>query len=236
MLTSSQRTPIWTKTPPEMWLRKRLAWLVAAAVLTPLCIKEGDVLFGENFHTVMPGELYRSAQLSGSQLDRHIQFEGIRTVINLRGPNAGVPWYDDEVRTCERLGVTHIDVRMSAKELPPPTEAATLMDAMHDAPRPLLVHCKNGADRSGLACAAYRIAERGVDTRTAASDQLHIWYGHMPVGATQVMDRFFTRYESSPRPSDSPLALSAWVRSEYPGLFLGLTKVARPADGAALRK
>jgi protein tyrosine/serine phosphatase len=57
-----------------------------------MVVKEGDVLFGENFHAVVPGELYRSAQLSGSRLERHIQAEGIRTVINLRGPNPGSAW------------------------------------------------------------------------------------------------------------------------------------------------
>jgi protein tyrosine/serine phosphatase len=193
--------------------------LVTALIVIPIAVKEGDVLFGENFHAVVPGELYRSAQLSGSHLERHIQTEGIRTVINLRGPNPGSAWYDDEVRMCERLGVTHIDVRMSAKELPPPAEAATLMAALHDAPRPLLVHCKNGADRSGLACAAYLIAERGVDAPKAASEQLHIWYGHMPVGATQAMDRFFTMFEASP--PTSALLLPAWVRLEYPAKFDG---------------
>jgi hypothetical protein len=107
------------------------------------------------------------------------------------------------------------------------------MAALHDAPRPLLVHCKNGADRSGLACAAYLIAERGVDAPTAASDQLHLWYGHMPVGATQAMDRFFTMYESSPRPSASVLLLPAWVQSEYPGLFSGLANVPSPSKTPA---
>jgi protein tyrosine/serine phosphatase len=213
--------------------RRRWVWVVVAAVVIPVAVKEGDVLFGENFHTVVPGELYRSAQLSGSHLERHVRAEGIRTVINLRGPNPGSPWYDDEVRACERLGVTHIDVRMSAKELPPPAEAAVLMAALHDAPRPLLVHCKNGADRSGLACAAYMIAERGVDAQTAASDQLHIWYGHMPVGPTQAMDQFFTMYESSPQASASTLLLPAWVQSDYPGLFSGLASGTNPSDAPA---
>lgn len=192
--------------------RRRWIWLVVAAVVLLVGIKEGDVLVGENFHAVVPGELYRSAQLSGPHLERHMKAEGIRTVINLRGPNPGSGWYDDEVRTCERLNVTHIDVRMSARELPPPAEAAALLAALHDAPRPLLVHCKNGADRSGLASAAYLIAERGVDATTAASDQLHIWYGHMPVGPTQAMDRFFALFASA-KTNDG---LAAWVDSEYP--------------------
>lgn len=212
---------------------RRIAWLAAGLLTLPVALKEGDVLFGENFHAVVPGELYRSAQLSGSHLERHIRAEHIRTVINLRGPNPGSAWYDDEVRTCERLGVAHIDVRISARELPPPAEAALLMAALHDAPRPLLVHCKNGADRSGLACAAYLIAERGVDAPTAASDQLHLWYGHMPVGATQAMDRFFTMYKSSAHTPASALSLPVWVRSEYPGLFSGLAGVPNPSNAPA---
>lgn len=197
-------------TPPRRSRRRRIAWLIVAVVVLPVALKEGDVLFGENYHTVVPGELYRSAQLSGPHLEQHIRAEGIRTVINLRGPNPGRDWYDDEVAVCERMGVKHIDVRMSAKELPPPAEAAVLMSALHEAPRPILVHCKNGADRSGLACAAYLIAERGTAASAASSDQLHLWYGHMPVGPTQAMDRFFTMYNTS-----SGMLLPAWVRSEY---------------------
>lgn len=199
---------------PPRRSRRRIAWLIVAVVLLPLALKVGDVVIGENFHTVVAGELYRSAQLSGPHLQRHIRSEGIRTVINLRGPNAGRDWYDEEVAACEQMGVRHIDVRISARELPPPPEAAALMSALHNATKPILVHCNGGADRSGLACAAYLIAEHGADSLAAASSQLSLWYGHLPVGKSQETNHFFTMYSTS-----HGIALRAWVNAEYPSLY-----------------
>jgi protein tyrosine phosphatase (PTP) superfamily phosphohydrolase (DUF442 family) len=201
-------------TPPRRSRRRRIAWLVVAVVLLPVALKAGDVVIGENYHTVVAGELYRSAQLSGPHLERHIRAEGIRTVINLRGPNAGRDWYDDEVAVCEQMGVRHIDVRISARELPPPAEAAALMSALHNAAKPILVHCNGGADRSGLACAAYLVAEHGSDAIAAASGQLSLWYGHLPVGKSQETNHFFTMYSAS-----QGIPLRAWVNAEYPSLY-----------------
>lgn len=211
----SNPAPVPPGPPQKSRRRRRLAWAVAALVFVPVAIKEGDVLFGQNFHTVVPGELYRSGQLSASALKSRVEQEGIRTVVNLRGENKGQAWYDDEVRECETLGVRHIDVRLSARELPPRDQAELLLAALHDAPRPILVHCKNGADRSGLACAAYLIAEHGEPTERAVGEALSLWYGHMPIGRTQAMDRFFGMYEAAPHVQ--PLTLGAWVAEDYHG-------------------
>ena len=60
---------------------------------------------GTNLHAVIPGELYRSAQLSPAQLAEVVQRLGIRTVINLRGCCEGFDWYEQERRTLQVLGV-----------------------------------------------------------------------------------------------------------------------------------
>lgn len=39
---------------------------------------------------------------------------GIKSVINLRGENLGLQWYDDEMKVSRALGVTHFNVRMTA--------------------------------------------------------------------------------------------------------------------------
>lgn len=40
-----------------------------------------------NFHEVVAGQLYRSNQPSNEELVRYTKDHGIKTVINLRGPN-----------------------------------------------------------------------------------------------------------------------------------------------------
>jgi hypothetical protein len=67
-----------------------------------------------------------------------------------------------------------------------------LIELLHSAPRPALVPCYRGADRSGLAAALY---EYLVEKRSAdiSAMQLSFWYGHFPwIGSwTSAMDRAF---------------------------------------------
>jgi protein tyrosine/serine phosphatase len=54
-----------------------------------------------NFHSVVAGALYRSAQPTTFDIARYQKTYGIKTIINLRGENRGSSWYDD--RTFEAL-------------------------------------------------------------------------------------------------------------------------------------
>lgn len=149
-----------------------------------------------NFHEVLPGELYRSAQLGEGDISRYNRDYGIKTVLNLRGENRGSAWYDTEVREAKAAGVTHIDFRMSAGRELPTEQAIALIQIMKDAPKPLLIHCRSGADRTGLAAAFYMagIAKKG---EWAAERQLWIYYGHLPLHFNEsfAMNRTFERLE-----------------------------------------
>ncbi|MBB1177716.1 protein tyrosine phosphatase [Pseudomonas sp. FW305-3-2-15-E-TSA4] len=151
-----------------------------------------------NFHTVAEGEVYRSAQPSPAALERYVREHGIRTVINLRGENPSDGWYQDEVATSRRLGLRHIDFRMSAKRGITRREAWGLIQIMQRAPKPILIHCESGADRTGLASALYvaGIQRRGED---AAEEQLSLKYGHIaaPFGKGWGMTVTFEEMEPS---------------------------------------
>lgn len=116
-----------------------------------------------NFHEVVAGQLYRSNQPSSEQLVRYTGDNGIKTVINLRGENESEDWYKDEIKTSRELGLTHIDFGMSARHELDMTKVNQLVAIMRDAPKPILIHCKSGADRTGLATALYlgRVAYLG---------------------------------------------------------------------------
>lgn len=133
-----------------------------------------------NFHTVVAHEAYRASQPSASDLERYVQRVGIRTVINLRGANEGSPWYDEEVAASERLGLTHVDFRMSSRRRLSQEDAAQLIALMREAEKPVLIHCAGGSDRSGLAAALYvaALAHGGHD---ASEGQLSLAYGHIPL-------------------------------------------------------
>lgn len=133
-----------------------------------------------NFHAVIEGELYRSAQPTAVQLAAYVRDHGIRTIINLRGSNANAGWYNDELETARRLGVGHIDFRMSASKELTTSRADALVAIMAAAPKPILVHCQAGSDRSGLVSALYSLRVAGQAEGTAER-QLSFYFGHVGI-------------------------------------------------------
>ncbi|MFA6527054.1 MAG: hypothetical protein WCT20_01380 [Candidatus Babeliales bacterium] len=83
--------------------------------LDPRDLKKG--IFGENFHVVQSGALYRSAQLSGHALDGYIKQYHIKTIINLRGAHPDEKWWKDEKAVVDKYNIAYFNI---------PTSAATL--------------------------------------------------------------------------------------------------------------
>lgn len=150
-----------------------------------------------NFHPVVPGELYRSAQPSPERLTAYQQEFGIKTIINLRGSRSGKAWYDQEVVAARRLGIAQVDYRMSSSRELTRQKAAELLEILKTAEKPILIHCQSGADRSGLVAALYvaRIAQQGEE---AAEEQISIRYGHLGIpvlSAAFAIDRSWENLE-----------------------------------------
>lgn len=155
------------------------------------------ILLTDNFHTVVPRQLYRSGQMSARSLTRVIQRHGIKSVVNLRGPG-GDEWYRAETNATALLRVPHLDLNLSARHELSEAEATKLIATLHSAPKPVLVHCDGGADRSGLASALY-LYDSGLSA-AEASRQLTVFYGHFPHwkwAKAVAMDRTFARYTSN---------------------------------------
>jgi undecaprenyl-diphosphatase len=146
-----------------------------------------------NFHVITQGEAYRSAQLDKNQFKHYIKQYSIKSVLNLRGENADEQWYGDEVNICSSLGIAHYDVKLSAISEPEESDALEVVKIFKSAPRPILIHCQAGADRSGLVAAMWKVVVDG-ETKADAKKQMSILYGHLPFGRTQAMDRFYKRW------------------------------------------
>jgi protein tyrosine/serine phosphatase len=178
--------------------KKRILWIGAAVLAVPvvLGIYIATLLLTGNFHTVIAGELYRSAQPSPTQLERYARTFGIKTVINLRGANESASWYRAEIDESKRLGLAHDDFRMSSRTELTQGEAAALISLFKSAQKPILIHCTDGSDRTSLASALYiaAVARLGEE---AAEEQISIRYGHiaMPLSPTWPMDMTFEALE-----------------------------------------
>lgn len=165
-----------------------------------------------NFHAIVPGEAFRSAQMGPKQLEDTIKRYGIKTVINLRGTDENQDWYRSEIETCRQLNVLHIDRRFSAREEFTIEQMDELVALFKQVPKPILIHCRAGADRTGLASALYSLSLSGSPPDKAACE-LTLWYGHvsfLPI-KEQAMDRSFWHYvekraQNTPQNKSSPVA------------------------------
>ncbi len=177
-------------------------------------------VYGGNIHPVVPNALYRSAQLTSGTLENEIKKDHIASVINLRGASPDSGYYISELGVCKKLSVAHADVSMSAHRLPEPKELDKLLMDFDQLPKPILVHCKAGSDRTGLVSTLYVALQPGADLDHAESDQLTWRYGHFGVFGTEAMDDFFNLY----RKTSGGLDLRSWIRKTYPNAYRDLQK------------
>ncbi|MEM7167838.1 MAG: dual specificity protein phosphatase family protein [Planctomycetota bacterium] len=166
------------------------------------------VLGCTNFHEVAPGHFYRSGQLTSRQLHQAIDRHGIRTVINLRGADPGERWYEAQRQACAERGVTHHDLSMSARRIPHKHELCSLLQLLQEAVPPVLVHCRGGSDRTGLAAALWVLERDG--SKRKARQQLSERYFHFQ-RLSPAQRYFLRRYQGA-----------TWAREVYDPCGLGL--------------
>ncbi len=161
-----------------------------------------------NRHTVVPG-IWRSNQPSPRQLARWAR-RGLRTVLNVRGANT-FGSYALEAEACRRLGIDLIDLRLRSRALPDPADIHALKRVFDTAERPLLIHCKSGADRAGLAAACFVLFAGG--TPAEAQAQLSLRYLHLRHAKTGILDQFVAAYAAHNAATPTPFL--DWVDSHY---------------------
>jgi protein tyrosine/serine phosphatase len=144
-----------------------------------------------NFHPITPREAYRSAKLDREELEHYIKKYNIKSIVNLLGEDPRKSWYQEELQVSAKHNIRHYDISLSATE--------KLIEIFKTAPRPVLIHCKGGSDRSGLAAAMWKVIV-DKEPKSEAQKQLSILYGHFPLGKTSAMDHFFEHWDPAQQP------------------------------------
>lgn len=162
-----------------------------------------------NFHEVAPG-VFRSNHPDHARLERYAA-RGIRTILTFRG-EVTKPFHRLEEESCARLGLDLHRIRMAARQAPRREALLSLLDFFDSAPRPFLMHCKSGADRTSLASALYLIHAEGASVAEARR-QMAPRYIHFRWTATGILDEVLDLYEARLR--QGGISLRAWVETEY---------------------
>jgi protein tyrosine phosphatase (PTP) superfamily phosphohydrolase (DUF442 family) len=205
---------------PRRFTRRTLFRLAGAGVLFGLSAEAVRVFALTNKHTVIPGLVYRTAQLDAADLAGFIRAKNIKTVVNLRGPCPDTAWYLGEARATHAAGISQEDLSLSAKRLPAPNEVRRLVDVLDHTEYPIVFHCQRGADRTGLVATSVLLLKTDATLATARR-QLWPRYGHVRGGRTVVIDQFFDFYEAwlAGRPH-TPDLFRRWATEEYcPGPY-----------------
>jgi len=172
-------------------------------------------LWRDNVHIVIPGEFIRTAQLEPEQLSQVIKKYQIKSVINLRGKAAGEAWYDDERAAVEKQGAEHFDIRLQAHAMPTPQQLRKLVGMLQTAPRPVLIHCKGGADRTGLA-SALALVLNGDSFQRANQQVSWRFFAFSSDSVGRLVMPYYQCYLQKNQQKSSPKTLLEWVREPEP--------------------
>ncbi len=200
-------------------MRARVVRLALALAMLAAALPVGFLLrplVDSNLAAVVPGKLFRAAQPT-SRLLRIIKENQLAAILNLRGGSARDWWYTAEVRTAGANGVAFFDFPMSATKRPSRRELLTLIDFFDHCPYPLLIHCKAGADRTGLATAMYLMMKEGEPPRQALR-AFTLYHGHVPMFGPQHLHEPVDEYAAwldAERLEHTPARLRAWVKDTY---------------------
>ena len=187
----------------------------------------GDILY--NFHWVVPGDSARAAQAWAGGLGPFLEKRGIKAVINLRGRNDDLSWWKNETEAARARGIAHLDAMLDSRKLPTRAMLVQLIAAFDQAPRPFMLKCSGGQDRTSFAAALYLIHRSGWGAfDQAAAQYARFPYLHFPKQQQRWLRPFldFAREDSKTGP------LAAWIANDYAPEKLSAWLAARQLGGS----
>ena len=121
-----------------------------------------------NLHKVS-NDLYRGAQPTTEGLEE-LKRLGIKTVIDMRESSGNGAKLRELGIACERIPMTAFVVKDA-------DVVRFLQIAGNESNAPIFLHCRRGADRTGLMCATYRIAVQGWTKEQAIAEMTQGGFG-----------------------------------------------------------
>lgn len=146
-----------------------------------------------NLRSWVGGTLYRSGHPMPYQI-RAAQRAGIKSIISLRGTETHMGSNVLEWEACKSTGLHIVHLPMGSREAPHKDALLGLAALFDSLPQPMLVHCKSGADRAGLASTLYLLLKQNAPY-VEAIKQMEFWrHGHIKQAKTGALDHFFETY------------------------------------------
>lgn len=203
-------TPKLPQTPPPLpemtfWKRVKL-WLAT------IFVDHSFFRVWFNLRKRVGRDLFRSSHPMPYQL-RAAQRAGIGSVINLRGSDDNISSNVLERAECLRIGLPLEHFALYSRQAPKVDEILGFDALLEQLPKPILIHCKSGADRAGVGSALYLLLRENA-TPEAALKQLSFWpHGHIKQAKTGVLDHFVETYRAHHARHGTPFR--EWLTQHY---------------------
>ncbi len=170
----------------------------------------GDILY--NFHWVAPGECGRMAQPWAGGTGPYLEKRGVRALINLRGRNDDLSWWKTETGATSARGIAHLDAMLDSRKLPTRAMLMRLIEAFDSAPRPFVLKCSGGQDRTSFAAALYLLHRGGWSAMAEARAQFARFpYLHFP----KKHQRWLKPFLDFAAEDAHGLPLARWIAEQY---------------------
>ena len=128
-----------------------------------------------NFHKVNPF-LYRSGQPDTAQIEYISAHNGIKSILNLREYHSDKDEME-KVNLKNNNSIKLYEIPLAAGSINE-QDLYKILTTIRDAPKPLLIHCRHGSDRTGCAVAASRIVFENWKVEDAVAELMLPKYGH----------------------------------------------------------
>jgi len=170
-------------------------WARFMAWMNMLWIDHSIFRFFFNPRRWVAAGVYRSSHPMPYQL-RAAAAAGVRSVLNLRGVEVHIGSNRLEWDTCQRLGLTLVHFPLGSRDAPAREEILGLKRLFDTMEKPLLLHCKSGADRAGFVSALYLLLQEHQPLDVAMHQLRFWWHGHVRQAKTGILDHFFDCYRA----------------------------------------
>ena len=159
----------------------------------------------------LPGNMYRSNQPYPMQIKRYKRKYGINSIINLRGKRNCSSYYLEK-EYCDNNNIMLHNFPITSRDLPSKKTIIDFLKLLDVVEYPVLMHCKSGADRAGIAACLYLIYKKKYDV-ISASKQLSFKYLHIKFAKTGILDHLFETAIKEEKVSSKDFL--KWIKEGY---------------------
>lgn len=150
------------------------SFLLLCLLLLLLCSCQSQInpnansMLPDNFHKIS-SDVFRSEQPSAKQM-QYLDKLGFKTVINLR------LWHNDQDEIKD-TGISEVWIKLRAGNIID-EKVIEILQAIRKSPKPILIHCWHGSDRTGVIIAMYRLVFQNWTKEQAINELMQPEFGH----------------------------------------------------------